>query len=72
MTDISFTINQQAIQISNKAVAVTGTGTVGAGMWTFLGENAQAIGAACALVGVFLTAIAVAVAWYYRHKAHTN
>ena len=62
-------LTQQAIQVSNKAVAVTGSGTVGAGMWTFLGENAQAIGAAAALVGVVLTAIAVAVNWWYRHKA---
>ena len=60
---------QQAVQLSNKAVAATGSGTVAAGLWTFLGENSQAVGAACAVVGVCLTAIAVAVNWYYRHKA---
>jgi uncharacterized membrane protein len=60
---------QQIIQITDKAIAGTSTATVGSGLWAFLGTNAQAIGATCALIGVVLTAMAVAVNWYYRHKA---
>jgi len=62
-------VQETAVNISDKAVVVTGSGTVGAGMWTFLGENSQAIGAVCALAGVVLTLVAVMLGWYYRHKA---
>ncbi len=60
---------EQMIQTSNHAVGATGTATVGSGLWVFLGENSQAVGAACALIGVVLTIIAVGINWYYRHKA---
>ena len=60
---------QQIIQISDKAIAGAGTATIGSGLWAVLGDNAQAIGAACAMVGVILTIIAVVVNWYYKNKA---
>ena len=60
---------QQIIQISDRAIAGTGTVTVGSGLWAVLGNNAQAIGAACAMLGVVLTIIAVWVNWHYKEKA---
>lgn len=41
----------------------------GFGTWAWLAENAQAIGAACALGGLVIAAFGAAVNWYYKHKA---
>lgn len=40
----------------------------GGGAWAWFAENAQAIGAVCALAGLLIAAAGFAVSWYYLHK----
>ena len=55
-------------QIAQVTERIGITGATGGGLWAVLAENAQAIGAACALVGVLIGLIGLAVNTYYQHK----
>ena len=76
-------LTQQAIHISNKAVAATENGestttvvsyTSGAGLFTlaWFAENYTAIEAIAMSIGAVVVVLTFVVNWYYRHKAHTN
>lgn len=59
-------VSQQVISKVTDITYGTSVVTTGLGMLTFLNENAQAIGAICAICGVLIAAITAGLNWYYR------
>ena len=55
-------------RIYEVAAYAASAATSGTGFMVWMGKNADAVGALCAIGGIVLAAITCAISWYYKHK----
>jgi hypothetical protein len=60
---------QQAIENASGIAYIASAATTSIGLITWFNQNAQAIGALCAIGGLLVAAATFALNWYYKHKA---
>ena len=61
---------EQSHDVMTKTAYAASAATSGGGLWLWLGDNAQAIGAVGVLIGIILGVATFIVNWYYRHKTY--
>lgn len=62
------TMQEQIVHRTSDLSYAAGAATTGAGMWAWLGQNATAVGALCALVGALICVATFALNWHFKHK----